>query len=111
MRLSELFQSKPCVFSIEVFPPRKNGAKPEDLYPVLEQMAQLRPDYMSVTYGAGGGPAGMSTVQIAAHLKRMGIEPLAHLTCVNSCREQVDQVAACLQEKGVENVLALRGDI
>ena len=111
MRLSELFQSKPCVFSIEVFPPRKNGANPEDLYPVLEQMAQLRPDYMSVTYGAGGGPAGMSTVQIAAHLKRMGIEPLAHLTCVNSCREQVDQVAACLQEKGVENVLALRGDI
>lgn len=112
MRLSNVFQQKECVFSVEVFPPKKNGAAPEQLYPTLEKLAQLEPDYISVTYGAGGGAAGMSTVQIASHLKHvLGIEPLAHLTCVNSTHEQVAQMAQELQANDIENLLALRGDI
>ncbi len=111
MRLSEVFKQKECVFSIEVFPPKKDGAGPESLYPALEQLAKLSPDYISVTYGAGGGKAGLSTVQIARHLKQeLGVEPLAHLTCVNSTRQQVGQVIEALEEAGIENLLALRGD-
>lgn len=112
LRLSKLFQEKECVFSIEVFPPKKNGATPEQLYPVLKELAKLSPDYISVTYGAGGGAAGMSTVQIASHLKHeLGIEPLAHLTCVNSTHQQVEFMAQQLKENNIENLLALRGDI
>lgn len=112
MRLSEVFERKECVFSIEVFPPKKNGAAPESLYPTLKKMAALAPDYISVTYGAGGGEAGMSTVQIASYLKHeLKVEPLAHLTCVNSSRPQVAQIIKALQEQDVQNILALRGDI
>lgn len=112
MRLSEVFKKKECVFSIEVFPPKKNGATPESLYPTLKEMAALAPDYISVTYGAGGGEAGMSTVQIASHLKHeLGVEPLAHLTCVNSTRQQVGETIQALQKNEIENILALRGDI
>ena len=112
MRLSQVFRQKECVFSIEVFPPKKNGATPESLYPTLEKLAGLSPDYISVTYGAGGGKAGLSTVQIARHLKQeLGVEPLAHLTGINSTREQVAETVQALQEAGIENVLTLRGDI
>lgn len=69
MKLGQLFSQKACVFSIEVFPPKKNGGDPAALYPALEEMARLSPDYISVTYGAGGGAAGASTAQIASHLK------------------------------------------
>lgn len=111
MKLKELFQSKKCVFSLEVFPPKKNGGDPSALYPALDEMKQLNPDYISVTYGAAGGPAGMSTVQIASHIKKiLGIEPLAHLTCINSEPEDVENVLRTLKEQGVENILALRGD-
>ena len=97
MRLSQVFRQKECVFSIEVFPPKKNGATPESLYPTLEKLAGLSPDYISVTYGAGGGKAGLSTVQIARHLKQeLGVEPLAHLTGINSTREQVAETVQAL---------------
>ena len=111
MKLKQLFESKKCVFSLEVFPPKKNGGNPTTLYPALDEMKQLNPDYISVTYGAAGGPAGMSTVQIASHIKKtLGIEPLAHLTCINSEPEDVEKVLHTLKEQGVENILALRGD-
>lgn len=111
MKLGQLFSQKACVFSIEVFPPKKNGGDPAALYPALEEMARLSPDYISVTYGAGGGAAGASTAQIASHLKNeLGIEPLAHLTCINSGRKEVAQALSNLAAEGVENVLALRGD-
>lgn len=111
MLIAELFQAKPCVFSIEVFPPKKEGAVETVLYPALQQMRALQPDYISVTYGAGGGQAGQSTVQIASHLKNeLGVEPLAHLTCVNLSRAQLEDVLAHLRAAHVENILALRGD-
>lgn len=112
MRISEKFKQKPCVFSIEVFPPKKAGATVESLYPTLESLSQLHPDYISVTYGAGGGKASDATGEIAAHIKNdLHIESLAHLTCVNATKEQVAHTLETLRAANVENVLALRGDI
>lgn len=111
MFLSELFSQKPCVFSIEVFPPKKEGAVQSVLYPALEAMRGLRPDFISVTYGAGGGAAGRSTAQIASHIKNeLGVEALAHLTCVHATRAQVQETLTALRGAHVENILALRGD-
>lgn len=112
MRISEKFQQKSCVFSIEVFPPKKAGATVESLYPTLESLSQLHPDYISVTYGAGGGKASDATGEIAAHIKNdLHIESLAHLTCVNATKEQVAHTLETLRAAHVENILALRGDI
>ena len=112
MYLYELFQRKPCVFSLEVFPPKKNGASPESLYPKLKELAKLSPYFISVTYGAGGNAADDSTCKIASYIKHdLGIEALAHLTCVNSGKEQIEQTLRQLHENEIENVLALRGDI
>lgn len=112
MHICEKFKEKPCVFSIEVFPPKKAEATAESLYPVLKTMSSLNPDYISVTYGAGGGEAGKSTGEIAGYIKNeLGIESLAHLTSVNATKSQVMETMKTLQEKNVENILALRGDL
>ncbi len=112
MFISEMFRERACLFSIEVFPPKKEGAVQAVLYPALKAMSALKPDFISVTYGAGGGMAGQSTAQIASHIKNdLGIEALAHLTCVHSTRGQVRETLAALRAANVENVLALRGDV
>ena len=112
MQIREKFDQKPCVFSLEVFPPKKAGATVESLYPTLDAMCQLHPDFISVTYGAGGGPASDATGQIAAHIKNdLHVESLAHLTCVNATRAQVAHTLDVLQQNHVENILALRGDL
>lgn len=104
-----LAQGRPTL-SFEVFPP-----KTEDKFDSVEraamEIARLKPAFMSVTYGAGGGTS-RYTVDIASHiLDQCGVTPLAHLTCVSSTREKVHQVLTKLRERGIENVLALRGDI
>lgn len=104
-----LNQDKPSL-SFEVFPP-----KTEDKYESVEraalEIAKLNPAFMSVTYGAGGGTS-RYTVDIADALqKQCGVASLAHLTCVSSTREKVRSVLTELKERGLENVLALRGDI
>jgi len=104
-----LAEDKPTL-SFEVFPP-----KTEDAYETVEKAAKeiagLKPSFMSVTYGAGGGTSDY-TVGIASDLQRKyGVTPLAHLTCVSSTREKVAQVLAELKKENIENILALRGDI
>ena len=103
-----LAQGKPTL-SFEVFPP-----KTEDKYESVEtaalEIAKLRPAFMSVTYGAGGGTS-KYTVAIASMIQDQGVTPLAHLTCVSSTKEKVHQVLEELKEKKIENILALRGDI
>ncbi len=104
-----LAQGKPTL-SFEVFPP-----KTEDTYDSVEkaatEIAKLKPSFMSVTYGAGGGTSEY-TVKIASTLQEQyGVTPLAHLTCVSSTRDKVHYVLEELKAKGIENVLALRGDI
>ena len=97
-------------FSFEIFPPK--GELPlETAYEVAREMAQDRPDWISVTYSAGGSGNSANTVPIAASIERdLGVTALAHLTCLGSTCADVDAYVASLADAGVENVLALRGD-
>lgn len=111
MKINILFEKEKPTFSLEIFPPKKTSAI-EGIYRTLEELAGINPDFISVTYGAGGGEAGSATCELAAYIKqRLGIEPLAHFTCVNSTRGQVLANLRKLEEHGIENVLALRGDL
>ncbi len=111
MKIAELFAKKPTVLSFEVFPPRKTSSI-DTIYATLDDLQGLSPDFISVTYGAGGNAGDTATCDIASAIKhKYGIEPLAHLTCVNYTRAEIDQILMLLQEKGIENILALRGDI
>ena len=110
MKISSLFNNEKTVLSFEVFPPKKNGAL-ETVYNTIAELQALRPDYISVTYGAGGSAANNYTCDIASLIKnKYGIEAMAHLTCVNSAKEDVDRVIRELKENNIENILALRGD-
>ncbi|MDD3429970.1 MAG: methylenetetrahydrofolate reductase [NAD(P)H] [Oscillospiraceae bacterium] len=111
MNITELFNQKRTVFSLEIFPPKKSSSI-DTIYDTVEQLSTLQPDFISVTYGAGGNLADNSTCEIAAKIKdEFHIEPLAHLTCVNSSYGEVTEMINRLQNAGIENVLALRGDI
>ncbi len=110
MKLTGLFANDKPTLSFEVFPP-----KTHDLYEKVEaaahSIASLKPDYMSVTYGAGGGTSEY-TVSIAENIeKQYGVTTLAHLTCVSSTKETVRTQLQKLKTAGIENILALRGDI
>ncbi len=110
MKLSELFEQGKPMLSFEVFPP-KSGDKYDSVKHATEEIAKLRPAYMSVTYGAGGGTSEY-TLSIASNIKdNYGVPSLAHLTCVSSDKERVRSQLAKMKEYGIENVLALRGDI
>ena len=97
-------------FSFEIFPPK--GEMPlETAYAVASEMAADRPDWISVTYSAGGSGNSANTVPIAASIERdLGVTALAHLTCLGSSCADVDAYVAALEDAGIENVLALRGD-
>lgn len=111
MKLAELFNQEKTVLSFEVFPPKRNNPI-DTVYAALEELKDLKPDFISVTYGASGSLADNSTCEIASTIKhKYGIESAAHLTCVNSTREEVTEVLRRLNENGVENILALRGDL
>ena len=111
MNINNLFNKKKVVFSFEIFPP-KQESKIDTIYNTLEELKGLSPDFISVTYGAGGSLAKNMTCEISSIVKnKYGIEPLAHLTCINSTKEEVDKTLDDLKKEGIENVLALRGDI
>lgn len=110
MRISELLKRDKVTFSLEVFPP-KTSNKYEETAATAREIARLKPDFMSVTYGAGGG-TGEFTTGIAADIQReTGVTTLAHLTCVSSSRDHVLKMLDLYRENGIENILALRGDI
>ncbi len=111
MKISELFKSGKPVFSFEVFPPKKTSGV-ESITAAVDELAALKPAYISVTYGAGGNTANTFTRDIAAHIKNdCGIEAMAHITCVNNSKDEVLAVMDSFAEAGIENILALRGDI
>ncbi len=111
MQIAELFTKERTVLSFEVFPPRKTSSI-DTIYATLDDLQGLKPDFISVTYGAGGNAGDTSTCDIASAIKhKYGIEPLAHLTCVNYTREEIDRILDLLRENGIQNILALRGDI
>lgn len=108
MKICELFKSK-TVCSFEIFPP-KPTTPVDTVYDTLEALKGLKPDYISVTYGAGGSQS-KRTVEIAGLIKnKYGVEPLAHLTALYHTKESVLEFAKELKDNGIENVLALRGD-
>ncbi len=110
MKLSSFYDGDRTVLSFEVFPPKKTNSV-ETVYNTIAELQSLKPDYISVTYGAGGSSANNYTCDIASLIKnKYGIEAMAHLTCVNSTKDDVDRVLKELKENNIENILALRGD-
>lgn len=111
MNIASLFQQKRTVLSFEVFPPKKSSSI-ETIYNTLEELKGLKPDFISVTYGAGGNAGDRTTCEIATSIKQnYGIEPLAHLTCVNYTKQEIMGILDQLEQNNIENILALRGDI
>ncbi len=110
MKLSELLKRDALSLSFEVFPP-KTDTTFESVRHATEEIAALRPSFMSVTYGAGGGTS-RYTLDIAKNIKeRYSVPTLAHLTCVSSTHDTIIEKIAQIQAAGIENVMALRGDL
>lgn len=110
MNIRTLFDQKKVVFSLEIFPPKKTSGI-NTIYDTLDKLSDVKPDFISVTYGAGGSDAGNLTCKIASDIKnRYGIEPLAHLTSIHTNRMQAEKILTELKENKIENILALRGD-
>ena len=110
MKLSELFKSDKLSLSFEVFPPKTDMAF-DSVKSATEEIAKLRPSFMSVTYGAGGGTS-RYTLEIAKNIKEhYSVPTLAHLTCVSSTKETVLEKIEAMKDAGIENVMALRGDL
>ena len=110
MQISKLFEEKKLVYSFEIFPP-KIDSDISVIYKTLDGLKDINPDYLSVTYSAGGGSNNSRSIEIASLVKnRYNIEALAHLTCINSTKEETLNVIKQLKGAGIENILALRGD-
>jgi methylenetetrahydrofolate reductase (NADPH) len=111
MKISSIYEKKKTVFSLEVFPPKKT-APVDTIYETLDGLRSVSPDFISVTYGAGGNVADNKTRNIAEIIKKeYGIESMAHLTCVSTSREDASIILDDFASHGIENILALRGDI
>ncbi len=110
MKISSLFGKGRAVLSFEVFPPKKTSGI-ETIYSTLDELKALSPDFISVTYGAGGNAADTTTCDIAAYITKLGIPSAAHLTCVYSTKEDILTRLSQLKERNVDNILALRGDV
>ena len=109
MKIKDIINNKKVTVSFEVFPP-KQWDKIANTKKIVEEMVKDKPSFMSVTYGAAGTTSGFTT-EIANAIKEGGVEPLSHLTCLTSTKEKIDSVLDELEANGIENVLALRGDI
>ena len=110
MKIIDIIKSGKPSLSLEVFPP-KTDDKFESVKSVTEENAALSPSFMSVTYGAGGGTSDF-TVSIANNIQdKYNVPALAHLSCISSTKERVQSQLKQLKEAGIENILALRGDI
>ncbi|MGI6169041.1 MAG: methylenetetrahydrofolate reductase [NAD(P)H] [Christensenellales bacterium] len=110
MKLSEMYKKRKPVISFEVFPPKPDSSL-DNIYETVEKLSTLSPAYFSVTYGASGGNR-ERTVEIASTIKnRFKVESLAHLTCTCTTPDDIDRYLDELDANGVENVLALRGDV
>ncbi|MBQ8879465.1 MAG: methylenetetrahydrofolate reductase [Clostridia bacterium] len=110
MKISEILKKETPSLSFEVFPPKTDSSF-DSVRHATEEISALRPAFMSVTYGAGGGTS-RYTLEIAKNIKeRFGVPTLAHLTCVSSTRETVRAKIVELRGAGIENIMALRGDL
>lgn len=111
MKIPELFKNGKTVFSFEIFPPKKTSPI-DTIYNTLDELSSLKPAFISVTYGAGGNTANSKTCEIASLIQdKYNITSVAHLTCVNCTKSDIDVMLDQLKQHGIENILALRGDI
>lgn len=111
MKINELFNNKELVFSFEIFPPKVTSPI-STVYKTLEELKDLKPDFISVTYGAGGSLTNNRTTELSSVVKeKYGVESVAHLTCISSTKDEIDIILDDLKGHGIENILALRGDI
>ncbi len=109
MKIIDLFKTKKPVISFEIFPPKLDTPL-DTIFDALEQFKVLKPDYISITYGAGGSQKDR-TIEIASKIKRdYNIESMAHFTCVGHSVEEIDSLLDSLKENNIDNILALRGD-
>lgn len=109
MYIKNIFENKKPLISFEIFPPKKIGSL-KKIFKTIEELSVLNPDYISVTYGAGGSEHD-KTIEIASIIKNQyNIESLAHLTCINSSKNQIKNTLSKLKNNNIDNVLALRGD-
>lgn len=110
MKIREKFDKKRPVLSFEIFPPKRDTSL-KDIDETLAVLSELEPDYISVTFGAGGSSNNNRTIELAKKIKyEYNIEPLVHLTCLTYGKDEIDEFSKVLQENGLINVLALRGD-
>lgn len=110
MKITDIYQNKKNVLSFEIFPPKKEEEL-KNIDATLEILADLKPDYISVTFGAGGSSNNNRTIAIAKQIKEVyHIEPVVHLTCLCYDKAEIDEFSKVLKAEGIENILALRGD-
>lgn len=109
IKLTDIFNSDKVCISCEVFPP-KQGTELQNSLDIVKRIAEARPSYISVTYGAGGSTVGYSAA-LAKEVQSYGLPALAHLTCVQADEAKITQVLGEMKNNGIQNILALRGDI
>ncbi|MBO6207739.1 MAG: methylenetetrahydrofolate reductase [NAD(P)H] [Lachnospiraceae bacterium] len=109
MKISEIFKNGQPTLSLEVFPPKTSEVY-DSVEKATNEIAALKPDFMSVTYGAAGSTRTYTTA-IASNIENAGVTALAHLTCVNASKESIREQVEALKAAGIENILALRGDL
>lgn len=112
MKISQIYKEKgKKVLSFEIFPPKKDDEL-KNIEPTLDILSELKPDYISVTFGAGGSSNNNKTIELARKIKDVyHIEPVVHLTCLAYTKDEIDSFVKEIQAAGIENILALRGDI
>ena len=109
MRICDLLRQKETIFSFEIFPP-KTWTELERAYEIASKIAALKPAFISVTCGAGANTA-IHTEALAQHVEKSSVPALAHITCVATPKKDISAILDDYTEKGIENVLALRGDL
>lgn len=109
MKISDISRHKKSL-SFEIFPPKKD-AELKNIDATLEVLCELNPDFISVTFGAGGSSNNNRTIELAKKIKNeYHVEPVVHLTCLHYSKAEIDEFAKILEAEGIENILALRGD-
>ncbi len=110
MKISDIYKNNKKTLSFEIFPPKKDS-KLKNIDETLGILCELNPDYISVTFGAGGSSNCNRTIELAKKIKyEYHIEPVVHLTCLQYNKTEIDAFAKVLTDEGIENILALRGD-
>lgn len=110
MKISDIYDQNKKSLSFEIFPPKKDSEL-KNIDETLSVLCELKPDFISVTFGAGGGSNRNRTIELAKKIKNeYHVEPVVHLTCLHYSKTEIDEFAKVLQAEGIQNILALRGD-